>query len=534
MKSLPHRYITLFLALALALSAQGQEHGNIRDIGYLRSTSPWTASRNPAGLSAVTADRTAEAEIHFNKKNGGLAGIDESDNSIEAGAHTEAYVKTSDRMTFHGKLAYSHFNGKNMGGPIFMNPSYNPINFHESSDTTLGIKNRELYHLEGGLSYRIGEKWAIGAGIDYQTGDQAKLKDPRILNVWMDLGVSAGFRFMPSEGLSLGFNLEYERTLESIKGNIYGTTDKQYFTFIDFGGFYGLREMFDGESGYVAVGSTRPMFNSLYGASIQVEAGRRTKIFNQLTYLRRNGYYGKRSSTTVTFTEHSGNIIEYDGVLLTAGKESLHRIGLNLRYEGLANNENKYRMNTDLGDYTVVEYFGQNRILDRTDFHAALSYTGYKGLEGMVPEWEYGVALSADVHESLTTIYPFYRKCSISEIYARVYGNKSIFVNDKHILTFGIEGLFSTGTGTPDDDGILASSTSETPRSADTCMYRDFEYRTAAKAGGQVRIRYTMPFGKHTKAYVEAADSYSHLLKKAEYLTGNFRNIIELRIGCTF
>lgn len=534
MKSQPHRYIALFLALALTHSVQGQEYENIRDIGYLRATSPWMASRNPAGLSAVTVNRTAEAEIHFQKQNGGLAGIDQSDNGIEAGALTEAYIKTSDKTTFHGKLTYSHFNGKNMGGPILMNPFYNPINFYESSDTTTGVKNKELYHLEGGLSYKIGEKWALGASIDYQTGDQAKQKDPRVLNVWMDLGVSAGFRFVPSERFSVGFNLEYERTLESIKGNIYGTTDKQYFTFIDFGGFYGSRELFDGQDGYVAAGATRPMFNSFYGASLQIEAGQKIKIFNQLTYLRRSGYYGKRSSTTVTYTEHSGNIIEYEGVIVIPGKESLHRAGLNLRYEGLANNENKYRMNTNLGDYTVVEYFGQNRILDRTDLHATLSYIGYKGLDNILPELEYGLTLSADMHRSVTTIYPFYRKRTISEIHARIYGNKSFSINDKNILTFGIEGLFSAGTGTPDDDGTLANSTSDTPRSADIYMNRDFEFRTGAKAGCHVKVRYTMPIRNAFTTYIEAADSYYHLLKDAEFLTSNYRNTLAITIGCTF
>lgn len=65
-------------------------------------------------------------------------------------------------------------------------------------------------------------------------------------------------------------------------------------------------------------------------------------------------------------------------------------------------------------------------------------------------------------------------------------------------------------------------------------MNRDFEYRTGAKAGGQVRIRYTMPLRKALTTYIEAADSYSHLLKGAEFLTGDYRNILEIRIGCTF
>ena len=128
-------------------------------------------------------------------------------------------------VAFYGKLSYSYNSGKDMGGSILMDPSYNPINFYESVDTTGGVKNKEVYHLIGGLSYALKDsRWAIGAKIDYQTGDQAKLKDPRYLNVWMDLGTSVGTRFAASEGFSVGLNLEYRRTLETTSSKVYGVS----------------------------------------------------------------------------------------------------------------------------------------------------------------------------------------------------------------------------------------------------------------------------------------------------------------------
>ena len=533
MKTLSQTLTSLFLTLALPLHAAGQVGDNMRDIEYLRSSQPWLSSSNAAGLSEMPINRIATAEGFFSKHNGGLAGIEESANSLEAGISTEAFVKASERVTLYGNLSYSYFSGKDMGGPIFMNPSYNPINFYESSETTIGTKNRELYNLIGGVSYSINDKWSIGTRFDYETGDQAKLKDPRILNVWMDLGVSAGVRFKASEKFSIGLNLLYERTLEAIKGGIYGTTDKQYFTYVDYGGFYGSRETFEGRIERVAVGETRPMFNSFYGGSLQLEAGKETRIFNEFTFLMRNGYYGKRSSTTVTFTEHSSNIIEYKGVLTTEKGSSLHRVGLDFRYEGLANNENIYRMNTELGDYTKVEYFGQNEILQRTDINGSLSYTGYLGVDNYRPKWEYGLKAVGQMRNSVTTIYPFYRTTSITSVTAHAHGRRNIIIGGKNMITIGLDVFFATGFGNPKLDGSLASSTSEAPRSMDFYLNRDFEYKTCTQAGGLITCRYTRFFRK-VAAYIEANESYNLMLKQAEYLSGNNRNIFDIKIGCTF
>ena len=533
MRTLSQTLISLILTLALPLYAAGQVRNNMRDIEYLRSSQPWLSSSNAAGLSEMPFNRIATAEGFFSKHDGGLIGIEESANSLEAGISTEAFVKASERVVLYGNLSYSYFDGKDMGGPIFMNPSYNPINFYESSETTIGTKNRELYNLIGGVSYSINNKWSIGARFDYETGDQAKLKDPRILNVWMDLGVSAGVRFKPSEKFSVGANLIYERTLEAIRGGIYGTTDKQYFTYVDYGGFYGSRETFEGRYERVAVGETRPMFNSFYGGSLQLEAGKDIKVFNEFSFLIRSGYYGKRSSTTVTFTEHSSNILEYKGILTAGRGSNLHRVGINFRYEDLANNENIYRMNTELGDYTKVEYFGQNEILQRTDINGSLSYTGYLGVDNYRPKWEYGLKADAQMRNSVTTIYPFYRTSSVTCVNAHIHGKRNISVRDKNIITIGLDGYFATGFGNPKQDGRLASSTSDAPRSMDFYLNRDFEYKTSMQAGGLVTCRYTRLF-KKVATYIEANDSYNLMFKQAEYLSGNSRNIFDIKIGCTF
>ena len=522
------------ILLGLTVSAFGQEEGSMSDFEYVRSSAPWTTSRNAAGLATMPLNRNTRAEGYFIKEDGGLTDNAGSDNCYKAGVMTESYLKISESLAFYGKISYSHFHGKNMGGSILMDPDYNPINFHESLDTTRGVKKKELYHLVGGISYTFRNSgWSLGAKADYESGYQAKLRDPRFLNVWMNLITSAGFRFDNKDNFSFGANFEYRRSIETLLGKTYGTSGKQYYNFVDYGGFYGTRELFDGSDGMVTTGNTRPMFNHFFGASLQLEAGSRTKVFNELTYLRRSGYFGNKGSSNIMFTEHGGNIIEYKGVMTAGNSSTRHIVGLDLRYEGVMNYENVYRISTQVGQNSVVEYLSQNEVLDRTDLSAALSYTGYSGVKNYRPEWEYGAKAGFNSRQSLTTIYPFYRSSGYSSCSVEAFGKKNL-ISDKNIFTFGLEGCFLTGFGTPKEDSILASSSSNAPLSFDTYLYRDFEYKTEARAGGSASFMYTRMATDNVAIYIQLTDKYISLLKKSGHLVKGYRNTLNITIGCRF
>ena len=102
------------------------------------------------------------------------------------------------------------------------------------------------------------------------------------------------------------------------------------------------------------------------------------------------------------------------------------------------------------------------------------------------------------------------------------------------MFTIGLEGWFAMGFGNPKEDVVEASTTSDPPRSMDLYLNRDFEYKTAMQAGGCLTLRYTRFFGEKIAFYIEAKDCFTSLLKKPEYLTGSYRNILETKIGITF
>lgn len=522
------------LLAAVCTLAAAQPRRGLYDFLFVRESNPWLTSSNSAGLGSLQTDRVSYVEAFFTKDDGGLTGIEGSDNALQAGTGTEAYVKISDRIAFSGKMSYIYSNGKNMGGPLFMDPSYNPVNFYEDSPETTGNKSKEQFIIAGGMSYNFNRKWSIGAKCDYEAAYNAKHKDPRTLSNWMDLNVSAGGRFAPSDRFSIGANALFRSTIETINADLFGIQDKQYFTFIDYGGFFGSREGLEGTTGFVPVSSARPMDNKFYGGSIQIEAGDRTKVFNELTFLARDGSYGTKGSSSVLFFEYGGLSMSYSGDLMIRTNESnLHKVHLGAAYESIRTNENIYRSTSPVGSTIVIEYFGQNEVQTRNELKACLSYTGYLGTDNLRPEWEFGAGADAGYRSVMATVYPYYRQHRQLCLSAEIYGQKNFIISD-NIFTVGVRGEFAAGTGNPKDDGAYASSSSNAPRSADTYLNRDFEYKTISRAGGCIKFRYTRLFKKTLSFYADISDRYVSALKAPEFLGSGYRNSFILTVGCSF
>lgn len=527
--------ITLLVAVIsmTGLSAQEKPNRSIYDFGFVKSTNPWLTSSNMSGLHTLQAERTSIVEAGFRKEDGGFISLTESPDAARAGIFTESFVRISDRIAFYGLLSYDFFHGKEMGGQVLMDPSFNPVNFVEEPDTTKGVKQRELYHIIGGISYKFNDKWSIGFLADYEAGNQAKRKDPRFQNIWMDMNFSFGGRFAPSECVSIGINAIYQKTLENMTGKLFGVTDKQYFTFVDYGLFLGKKESQNEKDGYLTNSDGLPILNHIYGGSLQIEAGRNTKILNELTFLMRSGRYGHNAASKIKYFENSGMTASYKGTLVIPKSDNLHKIGLEVSYSQLSNVENNYRQSSIPGEQTIVEYFGQKDILDRDRVEAEISYSGHLRIKNMRPVWSFGLKARGLYENTTATIYPYYRKQDITSITADIFGRKNFFTG-KNIFTLGLDAGFLTGFGTPKEDGILASASAGAPKSADGALNRDYEYKTASRISAELGLRYTRLFKKNIAGYIEVSDRYINTLASPEFLAQSYRNIFRISVGCSF
>ena len=500
--------ITVALLLAAALGAAGQE-------GYRMS--------NNAFLDTFKG-HTASASLDFRKDDGGLISLSQSPDSYLTGASTQSWYRVSDRLGFYGKMSWQYFQGKDMGGQILMDPDYNPVNFLENTLATKGVKKKETYCLGGGLSWRLGQRWALGAGISYTSADQTKIKDPRFSNVWMDVDVHVGTMFRAGEKLLLGASLTYRNTIEQLRGGIYGTTDKQYYVSTDKGGFMGTVAELTGDYNYVPVSETRPMINNFYGVSLQTAMD---GVFTSELWIRkRDGYYGRRSSTKAIYFVFGGLEGGYSGRVSMPGGHSLY---LDVKAETLSNAENKFRYVTPSGKNTVVDYTGQDQVSRRFNLSGLLGYSWHgRNLSA-------GLSLDGRTGREKTTLYPLYRIRNVSSAGADIWGRYSFSVLGTYSnVSVEAHAMAGGGFGNPAQDGTLASASSTAIRSFDDYLYRQFEYDTAKRAGACLSVKYTMPAGRGFTPYVGVSDSYTTLLSAPEFLDGASRNTATITLGCNF
>lgn len=490
------RIFTSIICLAAALSAAGQ-----------------TIS-NPA-FADTLGGRKAQAELFGRKDNGGIIPLSGSPDSFETGASASAYHRLSEKLVFYGLLGWEYFRGKDMGGPILMDPYYNPVNFLERDETTKGTKYRETYNLEGGLSYLFSPAWAAGISVKYQAADQTKLKDPRFSNIRMDLDINAGASFKTGERLVLGVSLNFRSTLENIRGGIYGTTDKQYFIATDKGGFLGIVGELAGDYGIISTSSATPMVNRFYGGALQAVLD--GKFMNELYFYARSGYYGRESSNSPRYFDYSGVETGYRGSL----KAGSHFIALDLGFANISNTENKYQYVTPPGKNTVVQYTGKDVVLRRSVYKASLDYSWKNAL---------GMSLSGRYIDQSASMFPLGRKTQAATISADIWGQRTMWKR----LTLELHALAEGGFGNAAIDSADASATSTTIRSFDSYMNKQFEYDTALRAGGRLAATYELPRIGNTSPYVRISEQYIHLLHAPQYLEGSGRNVALIGIGLTF
>ena len=518
------------LGFCLAASAAGQVP--VRDFRLEVEDNPLLVFSNAAGLASLRGDGFSEAAAAFNKEDGGVIPLSESPDAWGMDLGTEAFRRINERIVFSGKLAYSYFRGARMGGQILMDPRESLINFLEEDMSTAGDKKREVYSLQGGMSYSFSQRWSAGLKLDYTASDQTKYKDPRFLNVVADLSVAPGLLFSPSDVFSIGGNLLFRHRLEQLSAGTFGTVERQYDILVDQGGFLGAKEVFDGDMGYVSVQNTRPMTDDRYGLSLQMVLQGNTRLYAQMTGLWRSGFYGSRTSTSVVFCEFRGPEVKLETVLVCPAADNLHRLALEAGFRPMSKFTNSYSYKAEAGMGTVIEYHGQNETLSRSDLDARLDYAFRKGDSGYRPDWIFGASAAFFMRKENASIYPDYRDRHFLNV-DLVLNAECNFKSASHCFTLGGSLSYLQGWGEPKRDGSYSGGSSKL-KSFDDWLYRQFEYDTASRAGGGVSIAWIWLGAKRMAPYVKLSDTFLSLLSEPQYLGGRTRNVATLSIGCNF
>ena len=491
-----------------------------------------SGSNNPAFLTEYPLPRVSYLQASASKGSGDFINYNQSDDVRTMGITTESYYRFSDRIMLYGRMSYGLDKGSKMSGSAFI-PGYDlPFDLVETVDTCAGDKELEAYTLGGAIGYRLNNSISLGARVYYQAANYAKFKDLRHQNNQAELKVSAGGSYSISPLLTLGLSYTYHRRNQSVEFGIYGNTDRQYTTLIDFGGFFGRNEIFS-ESGYTA--DSTPLFTESHGGALQLllKPGNNVTWFNDITCSAGDGQFGTGDDRDVTFSTHKIKNMGYSGKMVCAAHNDSHVVELSLNSRTTENFENNYKESTDKDGVSQIIYYGKNQVLDRKAYDASAAYTFFKGADAVRSRYSAGGRFSYSYMESTTSLYPFYRRQDISTWRADIYGRYSWFVK-KQVFSLSVLLGYGAGGGTMKDDGIYADVTDEQsiPDRRDDLLEQNFDYLTAQRISGSLAFGYERNILKNISAYAVAGVSPRYALdssfKKDHYLQ------FDMQIGVKF
>ncbi|MFT3822558.1 MAG: hypothetical protein QM731_01510 [Chitinophagaceae bacterium] len=499
---------------------------------YISNANPWLSSSGVTGLTRLQVNKISKAALSFQKTDGKFINFYQSDNSIAYSASTESYYRLNNRVVLQGGLEYENFNGKNMGGSALIDPYKNPVDIDEYADTTRGKKKLERYLLTGAVSALVTNRLTLGARVNYEAANYAKMKDLRHVNKLTNIQATAGASYNLGHGIELGADYTYTRRIESVSFAIYGTTDKQYISLINFGSFYGLAQL-HGNYGYTS--ETRPLTNFTHTGALQLGLtfNENVQLVNRFSYGSRSGYYGERGTSSVVFTEHSSTLYGYEGTLSVKKQQALHSIKIKAGYEDLTNKENVYRSETSSGGNTVIVYYGQNDLLKQQVTTASLGYTAYLGISNNNPRWVLRAGADYNDRQQTVTRYPYYRKQQISSYNLHLGGERNI-IKGRGMYSLLLNAAYGAGSGTAKNDGVYVppSSSQSQPASKDNYLYQEYEFFTKPRIQLQPAIRYSYNVDKRVAPYVQLNYAYTKAFDVS--FTGDTRSVISATIGCSF
>ena len=523
--------------LLASLAMHGQDSLLMHDYAFVKGADAWLTSRNAASLTQFASHNIANAQLSLTREKGGFTDFSDSPDAFTVNAEVESFYRIGSRVVGYGLMCYENFSGKEMGGSAFIDTSRLPFDLEEDSLTNLGRKHRDTYHLTGGVGIDVWRGISLGARLDYKAANYAKYKDLRHKNKLMDMTLTTGV-FWPIAGMvDVGAFYYYRRTTESLKFNLYGREDKTYVTFINYGPFIGETEQF-ANSGFTDKLRELPMVSNYNGIGLQLGLhwGSNLTFTNEATLAYREGYYGRRSEFTNSYSFHHSHTYDYHGRLSYRVMASVHHIDVNIGAENLVNYFETFREKRNDSGASYYEYYDPVKTANKLWVEGRVAYTAYLGIRGELPTW----AITAScrwMHRKQTAYdHPYYRRQRLNNQEWGLAATRNMLLR-KGLLSLSLSGAFLNGNGAPFENlTFVAPSDKQHPSpTMDTWLYREHQWLTAAQyaVGGSAKYTFRFP-GTRMATYVGASVRHHKVNAPNAYSNGRDHTQATLFLGCTF
>lgn len=533
-------FLAFHLFILSPLPSSAQDSLLLRDYQFVKQQDKWLTHDNAAALTRFSAKNIVEAEASLTKGNGGLVNYNDSRNTIDVNVGIESFYRLSKTVVGYGAISYNNWTGRDMTGTAFYASCSTllPFDLVEDSLTNPGKKHSDTYHLAGAIGVDVYHGISLGARLDYTAANYAKYKDLRHKNKFMDLQLSMGAYIPVTSWLKVGADYKYQRQSESLSFGTYGKSEKVYKTLIDYGAFMGMVEQF-GNEGYTDKSREMPLIENRHGASVQIAVDGSLSLFASFGFMHGDGYYGRRSPYTITYTNHERDSYGFQSQLSYAMRVSRHLLDFSFYSEKLNNNANTFReMNNESGA-AYYEYYDPVETGKKKLNVLSLLYRAQLHIHGELPTWEFAVGYDWTKRQQTAYLYPYFR---YQQLIVNRYSAEAVhnLVCRKGVWSFTLNAAYQKGSGNPCQDGsFIPTDNLQQPATMEAFLYREYQYLTALQftIGGSVKYAFVFP-ATRLKTYAKVAADY----RKANNLNdninanliGNDHVQIALTLGCDF
>lgn len=488
----------------------------------LKLDNPWSISQNASGLLFRQAEDYSNTELGYKYDEGKFRNV--SAPTSQGGFHlsTESFRHLK-KTYFYGKfnLEYTHRQNKTWSSSLYPDHS-----IYVMADSVPGRQTLELYHLSGGIAHPIGKHFAIGGSLDFAVASNAKKRDPRNNNTYMDFQIYPGVMYR-SKHFNAGLNFMYQKITEDVNIKLFGS-DKTH-TIYNFESlwFYTTTMLsFEGSN------TNRSYKEDIVGGAAQIEWH-----WNNLRFLNQfSGSHSKQETFGLDqLNDRTGEMeivdYQYKGALNLDGSMCHHYLRLAYGYNdrmGFDNIQNKETVN---GTSMYVQYGKKNKS-EREIMQGEISYALYKDRSPYNSAWNALVGVKGSKTNSYYRLFPVRYEQEIKDIEGYMAFNKN-FLFEKGMLDCGLNMAYAKGSGTmlehdeklPDVDKYLQCKDQ---------LFEEYEYLTSDRFNGGLDIRYTR-FLNTTKGmalYADLKGSWSRSL--SGYFDGKNRAGFMATVGLSF
>lgn len=529
-----NKYIWILLPEFCFFTVRGTSPAKDRyDFDFPTDTLGWIASGNASRLYELSINRSGRAFVSGSFANGALNNFNTASSATGFRALGESWYRLAPQTMLYGAASFESGYEKDVAGSLFMPREERAFDIVLNDPENRGDRKTEWYHIEASVGHRINRLFSVGGRIDYQAGNMTRTKDLRHTNKTLDLQSSLGTSLRINDRLNTGIHYSYKRYIEGMSFKTYGNTDKQYFSLIDFGGFFGKQELFD-KNGYTGSSESNPYVENTHelGWQLEYKPTERISFFNELSLGRGNGYYGKKSSSSILYTEHNLSYWQNRILAVYRGNRFLHTIDIRMKSFALDNYENSWRTETSSSGIQIIEYYGQNQVGEKK--HAWLSgeyLLEWKQLDSSAL-WRISAGAGFGKRTVGAVLYPYVRNQQL-QLYEQHLG--VLHQRNAGSIELAIHASLSvsSGKGDPFTDGVIVplSSGEGAPVTNETYLLRHYDYLTRTGFNPEAGLRITWPV--KDMAYYARLD-YSNEHKTENSAQSANRHLFRVALGVNF